>query len=74
MTAETSVEVPARGFAKLKLGQAHKLQHHDLGVSNSKSEPDKVAPTALGGVLVDGERIRITLAPASWTLISLMPA
>ena len=74
LVGEMSVEVSARGFAKLKLGQAHQLRHQDLSACNSQSEPDKVAPTALGGVVVDGERIRITLAPASWNLINLVPA
>ena len=74
LQGEMSVEVSARGFAKLKLGQARQLRHDDLHAFNSKSAPDKVAPTALGGVSIDGERIRVTLAPASWNLINLVAA
>ena len=62
------------GFAKLKLGQARQLRHDDLHAFNSKSAPDKVASTALDGVAIDGERIRLTLAPASWNLINLVAA
>ena len=32
------------------------------------------APAALAGVSVKGESIRMTLAPASWNLINLVPA
>ena len=74
LKGELSVEVSARGFAKLKLGQAHQLRHDDLAACNSKSEPDKVSPTALKSIVIDGEIIRLTLAPASWNLISLEPA
>ena len=74
LQGEMSVEVSARGFAKLKLGQAQQLRHDDLHAFNSKSTPDKVAPTALGGVAIDGERIRVTLVPASWNVINLVAA
>ncbi len=74
LLGELSVEVSARGFAKLKLGQAQQLRHDDLSAFNSQSAPDKVSPTALDGVSIEGDRIRLTLAPASWNLISLVPA
>jgi alpha-N-arabinofuranosidase len=43
----------------------------DLSACNTKSEPDKVAPTALEGIAIEGTRIRVTLAPASWNAIRL---
>ena len=65
--------VSARGFPQLKVGEAHQLHHEDLSACNTKSAPDKVSPTALGGIAVEGERIRMTLAPASWNTICLVP-
>ena len=74
LTGDMSVEVSARGFAPLKVGVAHQLHHADLSAFNSKDAPNKVAPAALAGVSVKGESIRMTLAPASWNLINLVPA
>ncbi len=74
LTGEMSVEVSARGFAPLKVGEATQLHHADLSAFNSKDEPDKVSPIKLTGVTVVGERIRMTLAPASWNVINLIPA
>ena len=74
LEGEMSVEISARGFAKLKVDEAQQLHHRNLSACNSKTAPDEVAPTALGGVSVEGERIRMTLAPASWNMIGLAPA
>jgi alpha-N-arabinofuranosidase len=71
---ELAVEVAARGFPQLKVGAAHQLHHEDLSACNTKSAPDTVSPTALGGVAIEGQRIRMTLAPASWNTICLVPA
>jgi alpha-L-arabinofuranosidase len=74
LAGEMSVEVSVRGFPQLKVGEAYQLHHEDLSARNTKSAPDKVSPTALGSVTVEGERIRMTLAPASWNTICLVPA
>jgi alpha-L-arabinofuranosidase len=39
---------------------------------NTQAAPDAVKPTPLGGATVDGERIRLTLAPASWNTVRLV--
>ena len=74
LQAELQVDVSARGFAALKVGLAQQLHHGDLLAFNSKNAPDKVAPTLLAGVSVQGERLRMTLAPASWNLVSFVAA
>jgi alpha-N-arabinofuranosidase len=74
LTGEVNVEVSARGFVQLKAGIAHQLHHSDLNAINNKGAPDNVSPTALKGVSVKGDQIRMTLAPASWNVINLIPA
>ena len=71
---EVSVEVSARSFGKLKLDQAQQLHHSDLSACNTQSAPNKVSPKPLKGVSVKGDTIRLTLAPASWNIISLAAA
>ena len=74
LEGEMTVEVSAGGFPALMVDEAHQLHHPDLSACNTQSAPDKVAPTALGGVVVEGRRIRLALAPASWNAICLVPA
>ena len=70
---ELTVEVSARGFPNLKVGEAKQLQHSDLAACNTKNAPDKVSPVVLAGVQMQGERLRLTLAPASWNLVQFVP-
>lgn len=65
------VSIDVRGFGRLAVGEALELRHDDLSAINDKNAPDRVAPTALSGVVVDGGRIRATLKPASWNVIHL---
>jgi alpha-N-arabinofuranosidase len=67
------VDVTARGFGRLAVGEAHQLRDDDLAATNSKETPDRVRPGPLGTVEVRGDRIRATLAPASWNVIRLLP-
>ena len=64
-----TVTVDARGFGKLGVGQALELRHDDLTAVNTKATPDHVKPAALKGVTVDGGKLRMELAPASWNVI-----
>ena len=38
---------------------------------NTKTAPDRVKPAVLKGVVVDGGKLRMELAPASWNIINL---
>ncbi|MCP8939661.1 alpha-N-arabinofuranosidase [Alsobacter sp. SYSU M60028] len=70
---ELDVSIDARGFASLAVREALELRHDDLRAANSSARPDHVAPAPLAGVRVEGGRIRATLKPASWNVISLAP-
>jgi alpha-N-arabinofuranosidase len=68
---ELSLEVDARGFAALAVGQALELHDADLQASNSKQAPERIKPAPLKSAEVEGSRLRATLAPASWNVIRL---
>lgn len=74
LEGEMRVTVSARGFAPLKLGVAHQLHHTDLSAINTKETPNNVSPTSINDVSIIGDQIHMTLAPASWNLINLVPA
>jgi alpha-N-arabinofuranosidase len=69
----TEVSIRARGFDKLGVAQALELRHDDLAAANSRDAPDRVKPSALKGVAVDGGSLRMILAPASWNLVCFEP-
>jgi hypothetical protein len=58
---------------KLRKG-ARQLRHDDLQACNTATAPQRVAPVDLKHVSIDGDRIRLTLAPASWNAVRLVPA
>jgi len=66
-----SVEILVRGFGGIDVAEAHQLRNDDLMAVNTKDAPETVAPAALEGVEVWGDRIRARLAPASWNVIRL---
>lgn len=68
------LEVATRGFAGLQVMQALEMHDPDLGATNTKDDPDRIEPAALAGVTVDHDRLRATLAPASWNVIRLTRA
>ena len=67
------VAVEARGFSGLRLAEASQLRDDDLAAVNTKEAPDRVRPTKLEAA-VDGDRLRLNLAPASWNVVSFAPA
>jgi alpha-L-arabinofuranosidase len=66
------VSVAARGFDDLAVAEALQLHHPDLQAANTRDDPECVRPTPLD-VAVDGTRIALSLAPASWAVVSLAP-
>jgi alpha-N-arabinofuranosidase len=68
---ELPLEVTARGFSGLTVGQAQALHDRDLDAANTKEDPERIRPSPLNDVVVDGDRLRATLAPASWNVIRL---
>jgi len=69
----TEVSIRVHGFDKLGVAQALELRHDDLAAVNSRDAPDRVNPSALKGVAVDGGSLRMILAPASWNLVCFEP-
>ena len=67
---EIALDVAAKGFSNLALEEALELRG-DLEAVNTKDDPDRIRPAPLDGVTVEGDRLRATLAPASWNLIRL---
>src|SRR5581483_10908871 len=65
------LEVTAEGFAAIGLDQALTLHDSDLKATNTKSNPDRIKPSALTRVEVDARTIRATLPAASWSVVRL---
>ena len=63
--------VTAKGFDGLELEQAHELRDDDLQATNTRAAPDRIKPRPLAGVMIEGNRLRTSLAPASWNVIRL---
>jgi alpha-N-arabinofuranosidase len=66
--------VTARGFGGLVVAGATTLHDADLKAVNTRDAQDRVKPTTLPGISVDGGAIAATLPPASWSVIRLAPA
>jgi alpha-N-arabinofuranosidase len=66
-----ALDAQVRGFEAMSVAQAHQLRHDDLTAVNTKDAPDEIKPSSLEGIEVEGDRIRIQLAPASWNVIRL---
>lgn len=71
---ELEVAVTARGFAALAVDEALQLCDGDLKACNTRDNPERVKPSPLRTVTLDGDSVRMKLAPASWNLIHLVAA
>ena len=71
---ELPLDVTARGFSGFAVAQALALHDRDLNAANTRDEPQRIRPLPLEKVAVEGDRLRATLAPASWNVIRLAPA
>lgn len=69
-----SLDTTLSGFGPLRLADAKQLRHDDLEATNTSADPDRVSPTALEHVKVEGEQVSATLAPASWNVIRVSAA
>jgi alpha-L-arabinofuranosidase len=73
LSESMSIDALARGFKSLAVAGAETLHHADLEAVNTKHAPDNVSPRKLAEVSVAGDRVRATLPPASWTVVTLAP-
>ena len=69
LTEEMPLRVNAEGFSKMVVGHALQLHDTDLKAVNTGDNPDRVKPSTLAGVRVEGNRLTATLRPASWNVI-----
>lgn len=60
-----------RGLGTPVLIEALQLRHSNLRATNTMNRPGNVSPTALKDVTLATDRMRATLAPASWNMIRL---
>ncbi|MEV6175675.1 alpha-N-arabinofuranosidase [Streptomyces sp. NPDC052016] len=44
------------------------------GAVNTAAEPERVRPVAVDGTATDGDQLTVTLPPASWSMVRLVPA
>ena len=64
-----TLDMTLSGFGAVQVVQAKQLRHDDLEATNTSADPDRVSPTALEHVRVQGEQLSAELAPASWNVI-----
>ena len=74
LASELQLEVTVRGFDGLVVAEATTLHDANLKAVNTRNAPDRIKPTTLTGISVDGGAIAATLPPASWSVIRLAPA
>jgi alpha-N-arabinofuranosidase len=65
------LEVAICGFGPLTLTEAQVLRHDDLAAVNTAEHPNRVIPEPLDGITMFGDRAKVTLPAASWTMIRL---
>ena len=65
------LDVALAGFGTPVLIEAMQLRHGNLKATNTKEQPDRVSPKPLQDVTLGADRVKATLAPASWNLIRL---
>jgi len=68
---QMTLTVEARGFGGMALAEAHTLHDADLDAANTRDQPDRIRPTPLAGIEVEGHKVSATLLPASWNVIRL---
>ena len=74
LEAPLAVDVGLVGFPASVAEFAWQLVDDDLDAVNTREQPERVAPTALRALSLSGDRLRVTLAPASWNVIRLQRA
>jgi alpha-N-arabinofuranosidase len=66
-----SLDVALQGYGTPRIADAWQMRHADLDAVNTAAQPNRVVPALLPGVTASANRLRATLAPASWNLIRL---
>ena len=69
LTDEMPLRVTADGFSNLDIDQGLQLRDSDLKAANTRTQPDRVKPSALARVCARGPDLHAMLQPASWNVI-----
>ena len=69
LSDEMPLEVVLRGYGTPVPIEAQQLRHANLKAVNTRQQPSRVAPAGLKSVTTSTDRVRATLAPASWNVI-----
>ncbi len=71
LTQPLRMNAELSGFGKLRLTEAQTLHDPDLKATNTQDAPDRIAPTPLQGVSIEGSTLTAELPAASWTMLRL---
>jgi alpha-L-arabinofuranosidase len=71
---QMQLRVDVHGFSELKMTDALELHDTELSAANTRELPERVMPSRLETVRVDGGVVEATLKPASWNVIRLQAA
>jgi len=71
---ELRLNVEVEGFSELRLAEAVELHDADLKTANTREAPDRVVPTTLEAVRIEGGTVEATLRPVSWNVIRVQAA
>ncbi len=71
LTDKLQMDVALPGFADCAVREAWQMHDADLQATNTSAAPERVRPVRLEHVDVTDQRLRATLAPASWNVLRL---
>lgn len=71
LSEDMPLSIDARGYGGMSVETATTLHDSDLMAVNTKDNPDRITPSKLESVKVEGDKITATLPPASWSVIRL---
>jgi alpha-N-arabinofuranosidase len=69
LTDEMPLRVTVEGFSGLEVEQGFQLCDSDLKATNTRTQPERVRPSALTTVRAYGSDLRGILQPASWNVM-----
>lgn len=69
LSEKITIDLEATGFGTLTRQAAHELRHADLLAVNTRDNPNEVKPVNFDAIDVADERLRVTVSPASWTVV-----
>jgi alpha-N-arabinofuranosidase len=69
LTDTMPLRVKVEGFREIAIDGGLQLRDADLKAANTRAQPDRVKPSALTGMRVEGTDLSATLPPVSWNVV-----